>query len=722
MPKPVRDDHKYLPGLDGLRAIAVTVVIAYHLGYRWAQGGLLGVGVFFTLSGFLITKILVDQWDRAGRLRLLDFWVRRARRLLPALFVMLAAVAVWVTVAARSHLPGLRGDIVASALYVSNWWYISQHASYYAQFSPPGPLDHLWSLADEEQFYLIWPWLLLLGLWLLCRRPKPTGRPTPRQWTPRQWTPRRWPTSRRRPGPRRRPVPRRWVLAGAALALAAASALAMARFYHPGYDPTRVYEGTDTRAFGLLVGAALALVWPSQGPAGRRPRLASAAVDLTGAAGLAGIGVLVWRTTEYTPNMFRGGLVLLSVATAAVVAAAATPGSITGRVLGCPPLRWIGVRSYGMYLWHYPIIVLTAPPLGTAFGLRQAIVAVAATVAISAVSWTLIEEPIRRGRRPRLPLLSWARRQTGPALATGGAALALLAGAAVAVPRLIAHEEHVQAEPASLGHRVPAITQRGQAGNAAIAAAPPSALRGVRLTAPSASPATAGSQGEAAQSASPGRPATTGSSSGAGKPRTGQPLRTACQSVVHVGDSTSEGLVSPDYLPNPSQRITARYAAVGVKHQNMQISGGRSIVERLPGQQNAYTVARRIVASGYHGCWVLALGTDDTADVAVGSNVSLDTRIQRMMSVIGNQPVLWVNVRTLVPSGPYSERNMISWNKALAQALAHYPNMRIYDWASVAQPGWFISDGIHYTSNGYEHRAQLIADALATAFPAGNGK
>jgi hypothetical protein len=150
----------------------------------------------------------------------------------------------------------------------------------------------------------------------------------------------------------------------------------------------------------------------------------------------------------------------------------------------------------------------------------------------------------------------------------------------------------------------------------------------------------------------------------------------------------------------------------------MQISGGRSIVERLPGQENAATVARQIMATGYHGCWVLALGTDDTADVAVGSNVNLDTRIQRMMSVIGNQPVLWVNVKTLVPSGPYSEQNMLSWNKALDQAQAHYPNLRIYDWASVVQSGWFISDGIHYTSNGYEHRAQLIAGALAAAFPA----
>jgi hypothetical protein len=322
---------------------------------------------------------------------------------------------------------------------------------------------------------------------------------------------------------------------------------------------------------------------------------------------------------------------------------------------------------------------------------------------------------------PRLPRLSrpaWARRRAVPALAAGGTVLALLSGAAlVTVPRLVAHEERVHAEPASLGHRIPVTTQRGLAGNAAIAAQP-SAVRGAGLTAPAARSVETGSAGEAAQAASPGRPAKAEGSGGAANPRSAQAVRTSCQSVVHIGDSTSEGLISSDYLPNPSQRITARYAATGVKHQNMQISGGRSIVERLPGQQNAYTVAKEIVASGYHGCWVLALGTDDTADVAVGSNVNLDTRIQRMMSVIGNQPVLWVNVKTLVPSGPYSEQNMISWNKALDQALAHYPNMRIYDWASVVQPGWFISDGIHYTSNGYEHRAQLIADALATAFPA----
>ena len=367
MPEPVRGDQKYLPGLDGLRALAVAAVVAYHLGYGWAQGGLLGVGVFFTLSGYLITDILVGQWAARGRIKLGDFWLRRARRLLPALFVMLAVVTLWVNLFARSFLPGFRGNVVASVFYVSNWWFIGQHASYYARFAPPTPLDHLWSLAVEEQFYLVWPWVVLLLVWLAGRR------------------------RRRRRGPvdgpgglaatsaaeadGGAPYLTRWsrlALAVLTLALAGGSAILMARLYQPGYDPTRVYEGTDTRAFGLLIGAAVAFVWPTRRPPVRRAgaeRAVPAArtvpavwrwlLDAAGLAGLAVIGLLVWRTNQYSDFMFRGGLVVLSVATAATVAAVVTPGSLLGRALGCGPLRWVGVRSYGIYLWHFPVIVLT---------------------------------------------------------------------------------------------------------------------------------------------------------------------------------------------------------------------------------------------------------------------------------------------------------------------------------------------------------------------------
>ena len=148
-----------------------------------------------------------------------------------------------------------------------------------------------------------------------------------------------------------------------------------------------------------------------------------------------------------------------------------------------------------------------------------------------------------------------------------------------------------------------------------------------------------------------------------------------------------------------------------------EISGARSIVETHDNQPNAYTVAQQLVRDGYRGCWVLALGTNDTADVYVGSQVSLAARIRQMMSVIGGQPVMWVNVRSLLATGPYSERDMLQWNRALIQACARYPDMRVYDWAAAAKNSWFISDGIHYTSRGYAARAHRIARALASAFP-----
>lgn len=195
--------------------------------------------------------------------------------------------------------------------------------------------------------------------------------------------------------------------------------------------------------------------------------------------------------------------------------------------------------------------------------------------------------------------------------------------------------------------------------------------------------------------------------------------RTSCRAVAHIGDSTSVGLVSPDYLPNPAQRLRARYAAVGVSKTWVDASGGRSIVEALPGQVNGYGVATSWDSRGFGGCWVIALGTNDTANVSVGSSVGLAGRIQEMMSAAHGQPVMWVNVKTLDSSGPWSEANMQRWNSALTQACARYPNMRIFDWASVAQDGWFISDGIHYTSTGYAARAKMIAAALAQAFPSG---
>src|SRR5258708_27434438 len=170
MPKPVGSDQRYMPGLDGLRAIAVLAVIAFHEQFSWAPGGLLGVALFFTLSGYLITDLLLSRWLATGRAQLGNFWARRARPLLPALFVMLAIVTAWITLLDRARLANLRVPVGAAAAYSSNWYLIVQGQSYFSRFAPPQPLDHLWSLPVEEQFYLTWPRLLLARLYLIRRR------------------------------------------------------------------------------------------------------------------------------------------------------------------------------------------------------------------------------------------------------------------------------------------------------------------------------------------------------------------------------------------------------------------------------------------------------------------------------------------------------------------------------------------------------------------------
>ena len=204
--------------------------------------------------------------------------------------------------------------------------------------------------------------------------------------------------------------------------------------------------------------------------------------------------------------------------------------------------------------------------------------------------------------------------------------------------------------------------------------------------------------------------------------RTGRPARradrTSCTSVGHVGDSTSVGMVSPESLPDPAQRLAAQYHKVGVRHVLIDASGGRSIVEQLPGQLNGYRVASGWYQAGFRGCWVFALGTNDAANVSVGSPIGLAARIREMMSAAHGEPVMWVNAQTDLSSGPWSEAHMQLWNNALVAACKAYPNMRIFNWAVMVRPGWHLKDGIHYTSAGYAIRAHAIARALATAFPA----
>jgi peptidoglycan/LPS O-acetylase OafA/YrhL len=353
---------KHAPALDGVRAIAVAAVLLYHGGVPWFPGGFLGVDVFFVLSGYLITSLLLAELGEHGHIRLGRFWLRRARRLLPAAFLVIAVSLVVAAVFLPGDLARIRGDALSSFAYVNNWHQILADRSYFAAFERPSMLQHLWSLAVEEQFYLLWP--LALGLCLSRLGRSGTVRIT--------------------------------------LAGMLASALAMGLLFHRGEDPSRVYFGTDTHASGLLIGALLAFAWPL----GRMTaRLGPRAVPVLDAAALAATAAIVaaiasWH--DYDPQVYRGGIFAVSIASAVLIAAAAHPASHAGRVLGVAPLRWVGERSYGIYLWHWPVMALTRPELDLDWS-RWVLVPlqVAATVGLAAASYRWVEQPVRTGRAQR---------------------------------------------------------------------------------------------------------------------------------------------------------------------------------------------------------------------------------------------------------------------------------------------------------------------------------
>jgi peptidoglycan/LPS O-acetylase OafA/YrhL/CubicO group peptidase (beta-lactamase class C family) len=358
-----------LPGLDGLRALAVIAVLLYHADFA-VYGGYLGVESFFVLSGFLITALLLLDHQQNGRVLLKAFWIRRARRLLPALFVMLAGTLTLTAVLLPNELAALTRDTLAAVGYATNWYLIASSQSYFDAIERPSLLQHLWSLAIEEQFYVVWPLAFAAGMRLLRTRG----------------------------------------LLALTLLAAIASAVMMALRFDPDIDPSRIYYGTDTRASALLLGAALALVW-------RPGRMASEAIPPAGArrylgvmldgAGLLALGGLLAAylfVSDRNPLLYRGGFSLVAIATAVVVAATTHPRArLIPWLLERLPLRWIGLRSYGIYLWHWPIFMVTRPGIDLPdSGWQLQLLRFGLAVALAALSYTFVELPIRRGALERV--------------------------------------------------------------------------------------------------------------------------------------------------------------------------------------------------------------------------------------------------------------------------------------------------------------------------------
>jgi len=360
----------YVPALDGLRGAAVAGVVAHHLGYL--DGGFLGVDLFFVLSGFLITSLVLTEWASSDGIDLGHFWLRRGRRLLPALFVVMVAVAFYAALSANGiELPRIRADGLATLLYVQNWHEIVAGTNYWDQYAAPSPLQHMWSLAIEEQFYLVWPLVLVLVL--------TKGRRTDR---------------RRRVGR----------LLALCVGLGLASAVAMVVQHHPGEDVNRVYYGTDTRAAAILIGAAIAAAVTLWGhPRGQQARRLVEAAGIVAAVGLA----VVWfKISGVNERLYEGGFFLFGLAVGAVILAVTTAGDgPLSRVFSIAPLRWLGLVSYGLYLWHWPVIVFLTEERVHLGGLPLAAVRVAVALVLTVASYYVVEQPIRRGRVPTRPLL-----------------------------------------------------------------------------------------------------------------------------------------------------------------------------------------------------------------------------------------------------------------------------------------------------------------------------
>lgn len=411
---------RYVPALDGMRALAVLAVIAYHMEMKWALGGLLGVTMFFVLSGYLITGLLVKEYDETGTISLKGFWLRRVRRIIPAVLFAVVGIAFLCTIFNHALLTKMRPDVLPTLLFFNNWWQIFHDVSYFQALGDPSPLTHFWSLAIEEQFYLVWPVVLIVCMKFGVSRStmaKGTG------------------------------------------VLIVLSALEMAILFDPAQDPSRVYYGTDTRAFSLLIGALLAFVWPYQDlteksgesmtPNGRL------AFNVVGVLAVAGLLLMIVFTNGFEPFVYRGGLLLCSLLTAVAIAVMVHPISWISKVFQLPPFVWVGKCSYSMYLWHYPIILLmTSSNMVGEAPIWLRLLQLVIIFGVSAFSYYVVEDPIRHGaigrfverlRNGEFTLGEWAGTHIVPVAASGLFVVVAIGGIALAPDTSSVNIEVIQA-------------------------------------------------------------------------------------------------------------------------------------------------------------------------------------------------------------------------------------------------------------------------------------
>lgn len=644
---------RYIPALDGIRAIAVIAVVLYHVNVPWMRGGLLGVTMFFVISGFIITRLLLNEIARTRRIDFKGFYLRRARRLLPAIFVVVLVTIVLCALFNQVMLTKMRPDILPSILFFNNWWQIINDVSYFNALGDPSPLTHFWSLAIEEQFYLIWP-PLLMGLYQM--------------------------------GVGHRGMRR------AVLVTAVASAVAMALLYNPATDPSRLYYGTDTRSFSLLLGAWLAFFPPrlidgARGAAGR-------AMDIGGVIGLAGLVALFIFSNGYTSFPYRGGMALCTVLTALVIVGAVRRGGVLERGLSAAPLRWVGTRSYSIYLWHYPILLLLNPSSDVsakpwwAMPLQLALV-----LAVAELSYRFIETPFRHGafekfiavvrgggpegevpqvekRKAQRPAPSALPPERPQALAAlrGGFDRARMSAAKKTAPL-----------SAWIAKRMPG----GEAGalrrlgpGRVVAAGSFVVLLIAAGVALAVVPETSALSREGAAALQEGAAPDTGQG--------GQAYAADAYDVLMIGDSVSVRTVPYFEQAFPNGKIDAQVSR--------QFGAGTELLKEYVDQGRV------------GGVVVIALGTN---------GLVTGEQIDQLMSVVGDKRTVAL-VTTRSPRGWVDDTNA-----ALRDAAARYQNVRLVDWHAYSEGknDVFDGDGTHLNESGAEQYIGLIKDAIWDVLP-----
>ena len=360
----------YMPGLDGLRAIAVLGIIIYHLNKQWLAGGFLGVDTFFVISGYLITSLLLIEYKKNGSIDLKKFWTRRIKRLIPAMVFVVSIVTIVTLILQREEIIRVKHDAFAALFYVSNWWYIAKDVNYFDQFSFE-PLKHLWSLAIEEQFYLFFPLVLIL---LLNKIKKP------KQITLIFWV------------------------------ISLISLLVMVLLTHPGMNFSRVYFGTDTRLQTLLLGVILAFLWPPNRLKKDPPFAVRSLVDIVGVISLAILVCLFIYVDDQSYWIYNGGFYLISGITLFLIAGIVHPSGLLARFMGNPVFVYLGKRSYSLYLWHFPVIIFTHRYfVAGQIPIYVYLIDLVLTVAMAEFSYRYVETPFRKKGFKALSISNWSK-------------------------------------------------------------------------------------------------------------------------------------------------------------------------------------------------------------------------------------------------------------------------------------------------------------------------